>query len=273
MTAAPVLDPQRLAAHLADMTALAGRLEGHLTPREVRFLSLLGAAPTADGDVLEIGSFKGKSTILLAKSAAAAGSAGRVVAVDPLILPSVTDPRDADPATLPSLFRENLCANGVQAQVDFHQMTSRELGRTWNRPLRLLWIDGDHTWEGAALDFDSFAPFVQPGGIVALHDVLNRFDGPIRVLCERMLASDRFAACGLVGSIGWAQVARDPAEAAAWARRRERLRNVLRPLVSYASQPAPWSFVNRAMFKLLRARVPHEDLAPGEWLGLVRRPA
>jgi predicted O-methyltransferase YrrM len=269
VTAAAPVDPDRLAAHLGEMDALAGRLEGHLTPREVRFLSLLGAAPTAAGDILEIGSFKGKSTILLARSAAFAG-AGRVVAVDPLILPSVTDPRDADPATLPALFRENLRANGVADQVDFHQMTSRELGTTWDRPIRLLWIDGDHTWDGARLDFDTFARFVPPGGIVALHDVLNRFDGPIRVLCERMLESDRFAACGLVGSIGWAQVAASPGDAAAWAARKRKLRNVLVPLSSYAAQPSPWSWPNRFAFKLLRARVPHDEVSPREWLGLVR---
>ena len=260
-----------LANHLADMSALAATLEGHLTPREARFLSLLGAVPLAEGDVLEIGSFKGKSTILLAHSARFAAGGGRVVAVDPLILPSVTDPRDADPATLPAIFRENLRRHGVESLVDFHQMTSGELGPSWKRPLRLLWIDGDHTWDGARLDVDTFAPFVAPGGIVALHDVLNRFDGPIRVVCERLLAGDRFGACGLVGSIAWAQVARDADEAARWSGRKQALLARLEPLVPYASEPEPWSAWNRLRFKLLRSRVPHDEPAAEAWLALVGR--
>lgn len=262
--------PEGLDAHLAAMAALATQLEGHLTPREARFLSLLGAVPTADGDVLEIGSFKGKSTILLAKSAAFAG-AGRVAAVDPLILPSVTDPSDADPATLPSLFRENLRRHGVESLVDFHQTTSGVLGATWNRPLRLLWIDGDHTWSGALSDFEAFAPFLRPGGIVAIHDVLNRFEGPLRVICERILSSDRFGACGLVGSIGWAQVVEDASSAGRWAAGKEWLRKRLLALLPYVETPKRLSFAGKLRFKILRARVPHAELAPGDWARLTDR--
>ena len=260
--------PAALGEHIERMAALAATLEGHMTPREARFLALLASVPTAEGDLLEIGSFKGKSTILLAKSAAFAG-AGRVAAVDPLILPSATDPRDGDPATLPGIFRANLRGAGVEQLVDFHQMTSGALAPSWSRPLRLLWIDGDHTWEGARDDFTGFAPHVQPGGIVAIHDVLNRFEGPIRVLCERMLASDRFGACGLVGSIGWGQVARDAAEAERWAAPKARLRSRLLPLIPLMREPAPHPLTGRVRFKLLRARVPHAEVTPADWARMV----
>src|SRR5688572_14383220 len=66
-------------------------VEGYLSPNEIRFLALLAACPTADGEILEIGSFKGKSTIILAKSAALSGNV-KVHAVDPMIAPSETDP-------------------------------------------------------------------------------------------------------------------------------------------------------------------------------------
>jgi hypothetical protein len=37
----------------------------------------------------------------------------------------------------------------------------------------LLWIDGDHTYKGVKADFDSWSPFVIPGGVVAFHDSLD----------------------------------------------------------------------------------------------------
>ena len=66
-------------------------VEGYLAPNEIRLLALMAAYPTADGEILEIGSFKGKSTIILAKSAAL-GDDAVVNAVDPMTAPSETDP-------------------------------------------------------------------------------------------------------------------------------------------------------------------------------------
>ena len=39
-------------------------------------------------------------------------------------------------------------------------------------PLDLLFVDGDHTYEGVKQDFADYAPLVRPGGIVALHDIV-----------------------------------------------------------------------------------------------------
>ncbi|MFA5904127.1 MAG: hypothetical protein WC836_09325 [Desulfobacula sp.] len=51
---------------------LSESLSGHLRKREVQFLATLPFL-AIEGDILEIGSFKGKSTIILAKAAKAAG--------------------------------------------------------------------------------------------------------------------------------------------------------------------------------------------------------
>ena len=48
-------------------------VEGYLAPNEIRFLALLAACPTATGEILEIGSFKGKSTVILGKIGRACG--------------------------------------------------------------------------------------------------------------------------------------------------------------------------------------------------------
>lgn len=49
------------------------------------------------------------------------------------------------------------------------------------RPIDFLFIDGDHTYDGARADFDAYAPFVRPGGMVALHDIAPSRDPTVGV--------------------------------------------------------------------------------------------
>ena len=35
----------------------------------------------------------------------------------------------------------------------------------------LLFIDGDHSYEGVRADFENYSPLVRPGGLIAFHDV------------------------------------------------------------------------------------------------------
>jgi predicted O-methyltransferase YrrM len=38
-------------------------------------------------------------------------------------------------------------------------------------PLDLLFIDGDHSYEGVKADFELYSPLVRPGGLIVLHDI------------------------------------------------------------------------------------------------------
>jgi cephalosporin hydroxylase len=40
------------------------------------------------------------------------------------------------------------------------------------RDLDLLFVDGDHTYEGVRQDFNDYSPLVRPGGLVAFHDIV-----------------------------------------------------------------------------------------------------
>ena len=106
-------------------------------------------------------------------------------------------------------FTKNIKEKGVAEKIKLHQTFSYELAKTWKEPIRLLWIDGDHTYRGTKLDFEGFEPHLVDGAIVAIHDVLHEFDGGIRVFMENILLSPNFGACGCVGSIGWAQFQED----------------------------------------------------------------
>ncbi len=46
--------------------------------------------------------------------------------------------------------------------------------RHWRTPLALLFIDGGHAEEHAQNDYTGFARWVQPGGVLVIHDVFER---------------------------------------------------------------------------------------------------
>jgi predicted O-methyltransferase YrrM len=240
---------------MEEALSAAAEVEGHLADKEGRFLAMVAASPTAEGAVLEIGSFKGKSTVLLAKAASLAGRPG-VVAVDPLTSPAATDPDLGGKPTDPEEFRAGLRRAGVEESVEFNQMLSQELAVSWDRPLRFLWIDGDHTYAGAKSDFDLFSPHLEDGAIIALHDVLHAVDGPIRVFMEDILLSDRFGPAGLCGSIGWAQALEDRSAAA------------MSRLIPYAVFRTPKTRMPRLDYirwRIRRGRVPHGPPVPSRW--------
>lgn len=257
--------PAGFDSHVEHTVKTAARIEGHLTEKEIRFLCLLAAVPTAAGEVLEIGSFKGKSTVVLATSARVAGDE-RIVAVDPLTSPALTDPSLRGPDSGLEDFKTNLREHDVESRVEFHQTFSKELGRTWDRKIRLLWIDGDHTYAGTKTDFDSFAPFLSPGAIVAFHDVLHGFEGCIRVLSERVLSSDRFGASGICGSIGWSQYLGDRRPTPLQQKEKQRLQKQLSRLVPHVTSGRPMNRLERYVYKLKRALVPHGPVDPDRWV-------
>src|SRR2546425_10633196 len=67
------------------------------------------------------------------------------------------------------------------------------------------WIDGDHVYEAVKQDLALFRPYLAPGAIVAMHDVLGTWPGPLRVFVEDVLGSDDFGPAGCFKSIGWGQ--------------------------------------------------------------------
>jgi hypothetical protein len=253
-----------LSEHIAEMLRLREQLEGHLSPIESRFIATLPFVK-GDGTVLEIGSFKGKSTIILAQTAMK-WNLGKVHACDPLFLSSSTDPREALGQSVEHDFYANIRRHGVGDHVVFHQMKSSELAKAWTLPLRALWIDGDHTYAGALADFELYQKFLVPGAVVALHDVLHDFDGPIRVFAEKMLLSDQFGNCGIVGSIAWGQfLGTGKPVPAQWKAKLSLYRSVER-VIPYVVASAKGLPLSKLAFKVARGLVPHRKFDGHHWL-------
>ena len=68
----------------------------------------------------------------------------------------------------------------------------------------MLFIDGGHTEQAAATDYEGWAPWVAPGGVLAIHDVFpDPADGgqaPYRIY-QRALKSGAFTEVGREGSL------------------------------------------------------------------------
>lgn len=246
--------PVRFRDHARRIVAQAQRIEGFMTPREMEFLALLAACPTATGVVLEIGSWAGRSTSILAAAAALAGNE-RVVAVDPLPCPGAREK-----------LGESLRAAGVWERVEFHQRMSWDLARTWSRPIRLLWIDGDHSLASARRDFLSFSPHLADGAIVAMHDVINPYEGALRVFTEDLLLSAHVGAAGVCGSIGWARYHHDPHESARYRERKLKLYRLLSSLVPLVAFNRTPTGLGKWRYRLARSFVPRRRVDPEAWL-------
>lgn len=262
--------PENFEAFVENLLKESESVEGYLSPNEMKFLALMAAYPTASGEILEIGSFKGKSTVILAKSAQLAGDK-RINAVDPLTAPSETDPDLQGAESSLKDFQRNIETHGVADKINFHQTFSYELAKNWDKPLRLLWIDGDHTYKGTKLDFEGFEKNLSDGAIVAIHDVLHEFDGGIRVFMENILLSPHFGACGFCGSIAWSQFHTDEKKALRF--RKEKLSlyeklSYLIPFVVFSQGLTGWE---KKAYKFYRSKVPHGAVNPQKWIEQVGR--
>ncbi|HTX77651.1 MAG TPA: class I SAM-dependent methyltransferase, partial [Terracidiphilus sp.] len=122
---------------------------------------------------------------------------------------------------------------------------------------------GNHTYEGARADFDGFLPHLVPGGVIAFHDALHLFSGPIRVFVEDVLRSDRFGAAGFVGSIAWAQFR--PDDGAAFRSQRAYVERPARRLLPFVEGDRDLHGLEKLRYKVARARVPRAPISPQRW--------
>ena len=141
---------------------LALNTPGFLAENEVRFLGIVAACTPASGVMVEIGSFKGKSTVMLAAMAEKYGL-GPVVAVDPHEGLSYLGADAPQQSPTFDAFLSSIKSAGLESQVEVHRAYSRDVAKNWTRPIRLLWVDGNHSYKGCKEDYDLFSPHLAGG--------------------------------------------------------------------------------------------------------------
>jgi hypothetical protein len=114
----------------------------------------------------------------------------------------VVDPRTGRMDTLP-FFRRTIEDAGLEGAVVAIVGDSPTVGRFWQTPVGLLFIDGGHAEDVAMADYDGWARYVAPGGVLAIHDVFEREEdggqAPFRVW-QRAVA-DGFEPISTTGSL------------------------------------------------------------------------
>jgi MMP 1-O-methyltransferase len=150
---------------------------GYLSPYESYTLKLLAGNGKIEGEIVEIGSFMGKSTCWLAAGAmnrkevkvnavdhfkgSPEHQAGKVAECKELVEKGSTF----------DVFMANIKSAKVAQYVNPLVGASEEVARTWTKPISLLFIDGDHSYDASKRDFEMWSPFVATGGIIAFHDI------------------------------------------------------------------------------------------------------
>jgi predicted O-methyltransferase YrrM len=140
-----------------------------------------------DFAVVEIGSYLGRSTVLLASAVRDLRPCGQVIAIDPHAgVVSITGGLGHGVPTYEA-FCANVTAAGLQDAVRVIRQCSTDV--SWDQPIGLLFIDGLHDYESVSADFDHFERYIVSGGFVAFHDYAAYWPGVVQLVDE--LRSDR----------------------------------------------------------------------------------
>jgi len=133
---------------------------GFHTKREERAFWTL-AKQAVEGVVVEIGSFEGYSTILLAE---ATGGHRDIFAIDPHTGRLSESDEGASPFTGDSWlrFKDNIRLAGVEEKIKPLKMKSEDAAKNWHhgRTIGLLYIDGSHRYEDVKKDIVSWKPYL-----------------------------------------------------------------------------------------------------------------
>ncbi len=135
------------------------------------------AAQVTEGVILEIGSKKGASACCIASVAKVP-----VYCVDMWDLTCVTDnrrKRECDMAFISASNYELFKQNTEYLNVIPIRGISWEIAKAWDKPLGLLFIDGDHSYAGCMADYDGFAKYILPGGYLVIHDYCDKFQSRV----------------------------------------------------------------------------------------------
>jgi MMP 1-O-methyltransferase len=172
----------------AKVKPLIADVPGWLTDEEGEALYQLARSCTGKGVIVEIGSWKGKSTVCLGVGSRD-GEEVPIYAIDPH-----ADHRFGD-------FKANVERAGIAELVRPIASLSQGAADAFEEPIEVLFVDGSHEYDLVLEDFEKWVPKVVDGGWVAFHDT-TWTAGPRKVVGQGVYRSRRFKdARFVVGSL------------------------------------------------------------------------
>jgi predicted O-methyltransferase YrrM len=143
--------------YLNNLYNMVNKIEGWQVPYQLAMLFFVGLVN--EGRLVEIGSWKGKSTITLLM-----GGGLCIDAVD-LFDKSLDD------------FKKNLNEFQLLDNVNIHVGKSVDISKTFeNESVDLIFIDGNHDYENVKNDILSWYPKLKKGGLMFGHDYPHDLD-------------------------------------------------------------------------------------------------
>jgi predicted O-methyltransferase YrrM len=172
----------------------ASSLEGWLTEAQGRRLHSGALELDSEDLAVEIGSHKGKSTIVIA-SGLRCGA--RLVTIDPF-----DEPRWGGGAAALDEFEANVEAAACSDRVDLLRALSSQVSRSWPEHLSIamLYVDGAHDYPTVSADIRSWAPRVRPGGSLMIHDAFSS-PGVTKAVLRHMARNPTFDYEGADGTL------------------------------------------------------------------------
>lgn len=149
-------------------------ITAHLTTFEKQTLFRLARGLPDGAQIVEIGSFKGGSACCF--GAAIQGTNARLHCVDTFRSDAMSDTERQDTY---DMFMAN--TKPYADRITVHRGLSTAVVGDFDPPIDLLFVDGDHSWEGVTADLAHYVPLMRDGGILVMHDVGYNAD------CQRAL--------------------------------------------------------------------------------------
>lgn len=181
--------PDNQIVHLNKLAALSDNIVGMINHRAGEELFSLAFMQTLKGDVVEVGSFQGKSTFFLGHAVAQSEN-GRMYAIDHFKGNKGKEKfyivGKADLSDLETGFKKNMEDAGLGDSITLINKPSHEaVADLRDNSVRFLFIDGDHTPEGVKRDLELFKPKLKSGSIIVFDDYdQHTFGGLVSVVNE-----------------------------------------------------------------------------------------
>jgi predicted O-methyltransferase YrrM len=184
---------------LGPYLAHARSIPGWLTRNEGLLLGQLALAAPSDAVMVEIGSFLGRSAVVIAGALKERGN-GILHCVDPFdasgdsfSAPIYKAISEEHGSSLRQEFERNVARAGVDQWIRIRQGTAVAAAEGWHTPIDLLFMDGDQSPEGVRSAYERWGPFLKVGGVIGLHNSSERtyaagHDGH-RLLAHELAAS------------------------------------------------------------------------------------
>jgi predicted O-methyltransferase YrrM len=185
----------------ASALSAVATVDGWMSDAQARRLWQAARAVPASGQIVEIGSFRGRSTIVLAR---AAHDAVTVIAIDPHggsdRGPNEIAADEARGESDHAAFIANLAAAGVADVVRHVRKASNDARGDVTGPVDVLYIDGAHRYAPAKDDIERWGDRVAPEGRMLIHDAFNAI-GVTTAQLRLLVFGTQFSYVGRDGSL------------------------------------------------------------------------